>query len=178
MARPIQLQCCSHSSFSSLPLAIGLFVTVTALVALCAKRAANKIPKKYESIGHGDESSYSNELKSNDDNNSAFQVPKSPRSPLATPKKMLTTISNKTIPFINNKKNGEGWHEEGFGEGGLWQKNILMGDKCRPLQFSGVIYYDHLGNQISEIPRSPRAANSLASAFPFSSFPVPVVSNK
>lgn len=34
-----------------------------------------------------------------------------------------------------------------------------MGDKCQPLDFSGVIYYDNEGNRVSELPsRSPRAS--------------------
>ncbi|CAL1408316.1 unnamed protein product [Linum trigynum] len=36
----------------------------------------------------------------------------------------------------------------GFGEGGLWQKSILRGEKCQLPEFSGVIFYDSRGNQI------------------------------
>uniref|UniRef100_A0A7N0VBG5 Uncharacterized protein n=1 Tax=Kalanchoe fedtschenkoi TaxID=63787 RepID=A0A7N0VBG5_KALFE len=40
----------------------------------------------------------------------------------------------------------------------LWQRAILMGDKCQPLDFSGVIYYDESGQQIPQMPpRSPRS---------------------
>uniref|UniRef100_A0A7N1A800 Uncharacterized protein n=1 Tax=Kalanchoe fedtschenkoi TaxID=63787 RepID=A0A7N1A800_KALFE len=40
----------------------------------------------------------------------------------------------------------------------LWQRAILMGDKCQPLDFSGVIYYDERGKQVLEPPsRSPRS---------------------
>jgi len=46
-----------------------------------------------------------------------------------------------------------------FGDGGVWQKAILMGDKCQPLDFSGVIYYDGSGKQLNEVPlKSPRAS--------------------
>lgn len=38
----------------------------------------------------------------------------------------------------------------------LWKKTILMGEKCQPLEFSGAIFYDSKGNQLSEPPRSPR----------------------
>lgn len=38
-------------------------------------------------------------------------------------------------------------------------RRILMGDKCQPLDFSGVIYYDSNGNRLPELPmRSPRAS--------------------
>lgn len=69
----------------------------------------------------------------------------------AQPKKLLSNISNKTLPF---KKEEEEW-----GDGGVWQKSILMGDKCQPLDFSGVIYYDSQGRQMSEAPvKSPRVS--------------------
>uniref|UniRef100_A0A7N0UGI6 Uncharacterized protein n=1 Tax=Kalanchoe fedtschenkoi TaxID=63787 RepID=A0A7N0UGI6_KALFE len=41
---------------------------------------------------------------------------------------------------------------------GVWQKAILMGDRCQPPDFSGVIYYDEDGKRIDQFPcrRSPR----------------------
>lgn len=80
------------------------------------------------------------------------------KSPAAKAKKLLMS---KTMPFSprrkkNNKKNAR---EGSDGEEGVWQKAILMGDKCEPLDFSGVIYYDIKGEQLNEIPmRSPRAS--------------------
>ncbi|XP_074558864.1 uncharacterized protein LOC141814814 [Curcuma longa] len=40
---------------------------------------------------------------------------------------------------------------------GVWRRTILMGEKCQPLDFSGVIYYDADGRRLSEVPtpRSP-----------------------
>ncbi|KAJ0232519.1 hypothetical protein HA466_0290140 [Hirschfeldia incana] len=38
-------------------------------------------------------------------------------------------------------------------EHGLWQREILMGGKCEPLDFSGVIHYDRNGRQLREMPR-------------------------
>ncbi|KAK8503940.1 hypothetical protein V6N13_021715 [Hibiscus sabdariffa] len=77
----------------------------------------------------------------------------SPKSPLKStkPKQLLTTISNKAIKFVHRKRNGRDAEAEAE-EGGIWQKAILMGDKCQPLDFSGVIYYDSKGNQVE--PRS------------------------
>ncbi|KAM3209607.1 hypothetical protein ACQJBY_063978 [Aegilops geniculata] len=40
-------------------------------------------------------------------------------------------------------------------EGGLWRKEILMGERCQPLEFSGVIYYDADGHRLAQPPRSP-----------------------
>ncbi|KAM3267748.1 hypothetical protein P3S67_032166 [Capsicum chacoense] len=76
-----------------------------------------------------------------------------------SPKKILSTISNKAINFRHRKKSKGVLVDEDFGDGGLWQRGILMGDKCQPLDFSGVIYYDSEGKRLSEVPmRSPRAS--------------------
>ncbi|OWM90323.1 uncharacterized protein LOC116188894 [Punica granatum] len=53
------------------------------------------------------------------------------------------------------KGEGEGM----FGDGGVWQRSILMGGKCDPLNFSGVIYYDEKGRKLNQLPpRSPRSS--------------------
>ncbi|KAG9141696.1 hypothetical protein Leryth_025896 [Lithospermum erythrorhizon] len=115
-------------TFCSITLGIGMFACVTFLVALCAKHA-KKISRKY-------------------------------MHETSDPK--VTPSHNKN----NNNKNSEGYIEEGgksksyknqekLEEGGLWQKAILMGEKCQPPDFSGVIYYDPHGNRISELPRTP-----------------------
>ncbi|XP_076937567.1 uncharacterized protein LOC143605284 [Bidens hawaiensis] len=72
------------------------------------------------------------------------------RVPTRTPKKLISSISNKAMKLCQRKNTGED---------GVWRKEILMGDKCEPLDFSGVIYYDKDGNILSECPmRSPRAS--------------------
>jgi hypothetical protein len=40
---------------------------------------------------------------------------------------------------------------------GLWRKEILMGERCQPLDFSGAIYYDAEGRRLAHPPppRSP-----------------------
>ena len=105
-------------NFHSLPvLSIGIFVSIVAVVTLCAKR------------GH-----------------------KSSKSRLNN--------EQEDVKKTNNQDNKKLEHEDNnimVGEDGLWQKNILMGEKCQPLEFSGVIYYDNNGHKISQIPRSPRA---------------------
>lgn len=118
--------------------------------------------------------------------NSKFALPSpttrlSPKSPLrrlklssdspllASPKRLLATLSNKAAPLLKRWK----VEEEEEDKGGLWQKEILMGEKCQPLDFSGVIYYDKHGKLVSEIPpRSPRqGGRQLVQSF---SFPVPL----
>ncbi|PWA37612.1 hypothetical protein CTI12_AA588490 [Artemisia annua] len=77
-----------------------------------------------------------------------------------SPKKLITSISSKTIKLGQRKK------RNGVGDDGVWRKQILMGDKCQPLDFSGVIYYDKDGNLLNELPmRSPRASPMPGYAF-------------
>ncbi|KAF5778402.1 hypothetical protein HanRHA438_Chr12g0558401 [Helianthus annuus] len=84
----------------------------------------------------------------------------SPDSPvIQRPKKLIATISNKAIKMRNRKKKD---HKDD-GDDGLWQREILMGDKCQPLDFSGVINYDRDGKRTNEFPvRSPRVSSGPA----------------
>ncbi|MCE5165931.1 hypothetical protein HAX54_013244 [Datura stramonium] len=143
MVRPLMPRHIGEN-FCSMPLAIGLFVSITALIALCAKHGRSR---KYH-MADDQETNYERKI----------SAPKSPL--LLSTKQLITTISTKTMPKKSDMiKNGSN-EREGFGhnEGGLWQKAILMGEKCKPPQFSGVIYYDPFGNRVSELPRSPRAS--------------------
>ncbi|CAL4884979.1 unnamed protein product [Urochloa decumbens] len=40
---------------------------------------------------------------------------------------------------------------------GVWRKEIMMGERCQPLEFSGAIYYDANGRRLEQppTPRSP-----------------------
>ncbi|PKA55519.1 hypothetical protein AXF42_Ash006721 [Apostasia shenzhenica] len=44
--------------------------------------------------------------------------------------------------------------EEEEEEGEVWRREIMMGEKCQPLEFSGVIYYDGDGRRVAAAPRS------------------------
>lgn len=77
------------------------------------------------------------------------------KASLAKSKEVLAKISDKATNLRLKKK----VKNEEAEDGALWRKEILMGDKCKPLNFSGVIYYDRNGNQLPEIPvKSPRAS--------------------
>ncbi|MCD7449864.1 hypothetical protein HAX54_001906 [Datura stramonium] len=86
-------------------------------------------------------------------------------SSLSKSKKFLAKISGKAVKF-RHKKNAKNEEvevevedDEDFDDEGLWQREILMGDKCEPLDFSGVIYYDRNGKRLPELPvKSPRAS--------------------
>ncbi|XP_058088903.1 uncharacterized protein LOC131235649 [Magnolia sinica] len=128
----------SHATLQAAPMAIGLFVAVSALVALCAKHATRVTRKLGGGSGSGSETS-----------NSRI----APRFPFASPKQLLTTLGNKAFPLINKKRIAE---ESPAEADGLWQRQIWMGEKCEPLNFSGVIYYDSDGKRVPELPpKSP-----------------------
>ncbi|KVH97455.1 uncharacterized protein LOC112522800 [Cynara cardunculus var. scolymus] len=198
MVRSSLLNVSDHHT-DSIPLGIGLFFIASAVVALCAnhtRRVSRKEANKDGSFGRTDkrfDSSEEDHYQEKFPPRSPLRSPKqlittisghtdkrfdsseedhyqekfAPRSPLRSPKQLITTISNKAMnSLVVNHKKGGGGHgggggkavEEGFGEGGLWQKEILMGEKCQPPEFSGVIFYDYDGHQVSEFPpRSPRS---------------------
>lgn len=116
-----------------------------------------------------------------------------PRSPLH---QMLSRKAS-FVPFLGKKKKQkeeeeeeryyDAWEDEsdadvdamttprGEDDGGVWRKNILMGEKCEPLDFSGVIYYDSDGRRLDRVPpRSPRHPMAGGDD-PFPSFSFPVI---
>ncbi|KAL9682890.1 hypothetical protein QQ045_014701 [Rhodiola kirilowii] len=76
-----------------------------------------------------------------------------------SPKKFVTNVSHKATKMVHRRNNRAAeMNKDDQADEALWQRAILMGDKCQPLDFSGVIYYDESGKQISELPpRSPRS---------------------
>ncbi|GMI99540.1 hypothetical protein like AT1G49000 [Hibiscus trionum] len=129
-------------------LTLGFLISFMAICAKRASRLSRKLKLKPRE----------NELSSG---TPRFYAPKLPG-----PKQLMTTISNKAIKLMQRKSHGDDdpdgyggkYAEDDCGDGGVWQRSILMGDKCQPLDFSGVIYYDSKGKQLEELPiRSPRA---------------------
>nr|CAB3447705.1 unnamed protein product [Digitaria exilis] len=56
-----------------------------------------------------------------------------------------------------SKSRAKGRKEEEQAGDGVWRKEIMMGERCQPLDFSGVIYYDAKGRRLAQPPppRSP-----------------------
>jgi len=55
--------------------------------------------------------------------------------------------------------------DSGGEEGGLWRRAILMGERCKPLDFPGAIHYDSFGRRLAR-PPTPRSASSLSCRSP------------
>ncbi|XP_020228635.1 uncharacterized protein LOC109809673 [Cajanus cajan] len=124
----------------------GLLLTLSSILALISKRAGRmggSKPKPKPKPKASDET----------------DLRVDPNKPKSRPKKLLSNISSKAFHKKSPNPKEEKESAEAWGNGGVWQKEILMGDKCEPLDFSGVIYYDGNGKQLSQIPlRSPRAS--------------------
>ncbi|KAJ8631138.1 hypothetical protein MRB53_024461 [Persea americana] len=55
------------------------------------------------------------------------------------------------------------WRKGDEEEDAVWKKTIMMGERCRPLDFSGRIDYDTEGNQLPQVPqRSPHKRDGTA----------------
>ncbi|KAL5202815.1 hypothetical protein ABZP36_013767 [Zizania latifolia] len=44
----------------------------------------------------------------------------------------------------------------------LWQRTILMGERCQPLDFAGAVHYDSFGRRLARPTPNPRSASSLS----------------
>ncbi|XP_035541698.1 uncharacterized protein LOC108994579 [Juglans regia] len=129
--------------------AAGLFISMSTFMAICAERA-DLVSRK---------------IKAKATRTIRATQKKDPSSPTfaSRQKQLLLTLSNKAVGFMHRKRIGNHagarTEPEEWSDRGVWQKAILMGDKCEPLDFSGVIYYDSNGNQVSGVPvRSARAS--------------------
>ncbi|CAI0458949.1 unnamed protein product [Linum tenue] len=158
-------------SWPSMLVAIGLFVAIVALVALCAHQPA----KEKQNCNTTSDRTTSKKLmnrtisrnkinpsatqkkRGGDDHAHEIRVDVSAQVPLPS----STPLPPPPPPAAEKRSGGGGGGgcekkgkigakvaTGGFGEGGLWQKSILRGEKCQLPEFSGVIFYDSRGNQI------------------------------
>ncbi|CAL1390610.1 unnamed protein product [Linum trigynum] len=71
-------------------------------------------------------------------------------------KKLLWKLSSKArlmAKKISRKRTTASYGDDEDDE--VWRKSIIMGDRCRQLDFSGRISYDCEGNLVAPIPSSP-----------------------
>ncbi|CAH8373324.1 unnamed protein product [Eruca vesicaria subsp. sativa] len=128
-----------NTSSSHKRLSVSFLVS---LMVLCA-RHANRLSKKLKP----------KKRTHNETSRGRWNTMRSPR-----PKEFLMNLTNTCYSggYKPEKKRAAAAMEEEE-EHGLWQREILMGGKCEPLDFSGVIYYDCNGQQLRDAPpRSPR----------------------
>nr|XP_010905875.1 uncharacterized protein LOC105032965 [Elaeis guineensis] len=135
MARPLQAQI-PVPSLISIPntrtfLLLAFVAAIASLViSLCTSRKHLKMSKEQKNSTPGPLSREDRKLLSN-----------------------LSNIGRKAMgmaKMISWKKSNE------VEEAAVWKKSIVMGGKCRQLDFSGHILYDSEGNQLPELP--PRTA--------------------
>ncbi|KAI4331520.1 hypothetical protein MLD38_029705 [Melastoma candidum] len=129
----------------------GLLLSMSALVTHLARKSAHALSRKdgceLEGLGKSPDSARRSRARNHG-------------------KRILSNISGKAMGLLLHgrrrkecARDREEDHEFDFGDGGVWQRTIIMGDKCQPLDFSGVIYYDENGKQLNHVPlKSPRAS--------------------
>ncbi|CAN6233737.1 unnamed protein product [Urochloa humidicola] len=67
-------------------------------------------------------------------------------------KKVLSSSKSKRRRKAEDDELSFEWEKDG-----VWRKEIMMGERCQPLEFSGAIYYDAEGRRLEQppTPRSP-----------------------
>ncbi|KAF3778160.1 hypothetical protein EJ110_NYTH44012 [Nymphaea thermarum] len=150
------------------PLAVGLFTSIKAMVALCAKHCPTKeVGFSCFRAGKNIETSAPpkspNGLLPVDE----LRMNLSPGSLLVLPRVLLLALTHKAMAVFHMKSTAEEGEEaetaEDGEEEGVWKRQILMGERCQPLDFSGVIYYDHTGKQLQDYFSPSDDHNSAAS---------------
>ncbi|PSR87853.1 WD repeat-containing protein [Actinidia chinensis var. chinensis] len=137
MARPLPSLVTQKMPFLPLPVAtlfvlIGVFSVFSMVTFLCASHKALK-PSKKERTVHLVDKKVISRLQSN------------------ISSKALLMVKMMSWKKVRDEEEEE---LEGFdGEEAVWRRTIIMGEKCRPLEFSGKILYDVNGNLL---PNSPR----------------------
>jgi hypothetical protein len=66
---------------------------------------------------------------------------------------------NRRSPSGGSSDDDEGAAVEDEDEDAVWRKAIIMGDKCRPIEFSGHIAFDSDGNQLPLVTAKKTAAD-------------------
>ncbi|RCV08037.1 hypothetical protein SEVIR_1G299100v4 [Setaria viridis] len=77
-------------------------------------------------------------------------------------KKVLSSPSSKS----KRRRKAEDELSFEWEDDGVWRKEIMMGERCQPLDFSGAIHYDAEGRRLEQppTPRSPLRSPLPASA--------------
>ncbi|KAJ8761350.1 hypothetical protein K2173_001406 [Erythroxylum novogranatense] len=72
-------------------------------------------------------------------------------------KKLLSKLSSNInekahvmVKMISWRKVQAGEEDDGNSEEALWRRTVMLGERCRPLDFSGKIEYDSEGNLLTE----------------------------
>ncbi|CAL5019172.1 unnamed protein product [Urochloa decumbens] len=80
-------------------------------------------------------------------------------------KKVLSSSSSSSKSKRRRRKAEEDELSFEWEDDGVWRKEIMMGERCQPLEFSGAIYYDAEGRRLEQppTPRSPLRSQLPAS---------------
>ncbi|KAG2589907.1 hypothetical protein PVAP13_5NG301684, partial [Panicum virgatum] len=66
------------------------------------------------------------------------------------------------LPADDDHQEYSAGDDSGGEEGGLWRRAILMGERCKPLDFPGAIHYDSFGRRLPAAPAPPPRGGKAA----------------
>nr|DAD35652.1 TPA_asm: hypothetical protein HUJ06_006292 [Nelumbo nucifera] len=124
---------------------VAVFSAISLLTFLCASRGKSRSRREEREITVSSSSSSSKKFVSNLSNN-------------FTGKALSMT---KIISWRRKVENDD--EDDGSDEVAIWKKTIMIGGRCRPLEFSGKILYDSEGNLLPELPRKNNSNNTKTS---------------
>ncbi|KAJ6845475.1 uncharacterized protein M6B38_287130 [Iris pallida] len=158
MARPLQLQAHGHhlSSFG-----FTASSTTTLLLAVAAVAAVSSVIFSL-CTNHDRLSKHLSSSKNKSRQHQQLLPTSPPRATTAggTDHRRLVTalggISSKVLVVAKmvswKKPDSDDYSDDGDADDVVWKKSILMGEKCRPLDFSGQILYDTEGKEVKALP--------------------------
>ncbi|CAL0317684.1 unnamed protein product [Lupinus luteus] len=144
MARPLHFTSHMHNlQFSTMPMIMSLFFVVLAVLFafsivtfLCGTRKMrNKNHKTSETVETPTGSNDSKFISKLNSNLSSRAL------------SMVKMLSWKKVEVEGDGEGDYGDKDEEV----LWRKNILMGERCRPIDFSGKILYDSEGSMLPDL---------------------------
>ncbi|RVW24878.1 hypothetical protein CK203_079518 [Vitis vinifera] len=143
MARPLPSLALQNLSFLTLPAAtvffliIAIFSIISLVSFLCASHRITK-PHKLKEEGKGAAKS---------------KLVRSLNSNISSKALLMVKMVSWRKVQVEGEDGEEGdYNSDGDDDEAVWKRTIMMGERCRPLDFSGKIAYDSQGNLL---PNSP-----------------------
>ncbi|KAK7276271.1 hypothetical protein RIF29_17409 [Crotalaria pallida] len=150
MARPLLLRSPIHNlQFSTIPMTtmtlffgiLSVLSVISVISFLCGTRKMKRRMKYVTETEEGTTRSKENKVISKLNSNLSSRA-----------LSMVKMLSWRKVQAQEEEEYEEGVDYSDQDEEVLWRKNILMGERCRPIDFSGKILCDSEGNFLPDLP--------------------------
>ncbi|KAL1308179.1 hypothetical protein HN51_050116 [Arachis hypogaea] len=146
MARPLLLASSMPKTTPFLVL-LSIFSIFSVITFLCGTRKM----KKFKARALESASSKKNKLVTKINSNLSNRAVSSMAKMLSWRKVQATEEEEEEQEEIFYSSDDHDQHQKD--DEAIWKKNILMGERCRPVDFSGKIIYDAHGNLVRDLSR-------------------------